>query len=656
MKIFTSIMLVLFLGSIFISKSQVGSSIDSQLKIVSLKDKVSLLNTKSIRVQSNVDKAHDFELNVLDQIKRDGESIGRTADQIQSLFNSSQLMGLVDSPRMTRLKLSSSDAITLSEKIFSQKDKLAALSANHNLIKKLGADIYQKTRLTTKALAKGRSSQGQIYFASNQTYLMQVILESVDTLMESKVTKMNEADKIVKALKAFKSTFNKMLRGDEKGNGKVQSKEAYRVLISTKQSLSGFIRSVSGLLGKYEQLSLYRSDLDALWTSVAQIEQATGDLMPKISANNNVAIDRFNMIDMLVVLFGALSGISLFLLYRQRVIKNAKLSQEESKSFSVLKRELGSLESGDLTAPLTVTHAHTSEAAKAINVLVKMIRKLIVSTINISARLDKAIDPIDKVLQKQLEVEKSLEGTLDNTERTAEELTKLSKETQGFGNDYKHGHDESVQGLNELMVKGGDLSGSLQQMIQQSKSLTSINENIAHSLSAATAEQDNSEPLLETINAEIINCKVSMELMDSESKEAIEESISLINDSMDSLRSQFEEVRRNINTITTQTTEAADQMEPFRNLIADISTINKEIGDLNKSQSSSLELLNNSSENILKNVDALSKIANTSLTQVSSVKEIAATSTAATSSLGGELGEINSLVKTLRKLVTDYKV
>ena len=657
MKYITLLPLVLFAITVYISKSNLGDSMHEQVTATSLGSQLQSLSANSYVQMANIEKAHIMDVDALTETISSSKD---TQDLIERIIKTDSALGMksiLETREIGELKTSSIALHESTFKLGKQKDFISEFAAKVSAINTQGTGLLKGSRLVTKELAKGRSSQGQIYYASNQTYLIQQILDQSRLLESNPESNLENAKFILSAAKQYKKTYERMLKGNENGEGKITSIRAYKILIASKRSVSVFMKLLSEMLGTVQQLSDYRSNLDEMWTVSNKIKRIGDVSNPRVQRILKKSADKYGMLDLLSIVFLVTAIVFMFLSYRKKINKDKLTAQEQADSFNILKKELGAIENGDLTKPLTVSHMHTMQAAKTINNNNRMFRQLIISIQKISIRLNSSIEPIAEISVKQAEIEKTITENISDTEERTEKLSKLSKLIVGHGNDYDHNHRAAIEGLQIVKSVSENLQSELKTMLQQSKSITAVNENISHGLEAATKERNKLDPLLQSANNDLINATLKLQKIPlSVESEELETILGSIQRTHEGIESIVAESRRAVVTTKQQSDDAVEQFEIFRESISKLSEVQTEIDTVITNQAGGVEDLGRSARAITENVSELYRIADSATTLVDSIKGSAKSSSESTESLKQIMEFSQGAIAELGDVISKYKV
>ena len=656
MKIVSIIFLCIFGVSVFVSKTQVGNTIEEQKALQDVKDRLTFVDSRAVQAQSLVDKANGLDVSVIPSITRAAEELATSIDELIHLDSKAGNNLLVSTKDKASLKTLATEVSESANRLKANADSLEQLGESVQLIRQLGAELTAKTRLVTKALASGRSSQGQIFYASNQTYLVQFILSKVEELSSNPNTTIEDAQQIVKAAKTFKSTYDNMINGGKSGATVVRSKKAYSILIEGKVSTAQFMKVLTAYLGKYKHITEYRNSLDSFWSASNKLSGIAKKNWKRIDAESASAYEVFGLLDTLSLLSIIAAGVVGFAAYRKGVLEEAETSKQESQALDALKRELGEFEKGDLTKPLNDKHAYTSSAARNINSLVAMFNKLVRAIKGISGNLDAAVQPIATISKQQHLLEQKISTVIQSTEEETEKLAKISKRILGFGNEFTRLQKESTESLTEVKATSTQLSGNLNEMVSQSKNISVLNENIGHGVDQAKGFVEKTESLIRQLSSHLINATVAANEDTDESRTKLEQAIESANEISESILNSNNDVKVSLGTTVEQTANAVEQFEAYRSLISQIDSINHRTSELSSNQGDRNESLENCSKNLIGEVKSLYSIAESAIGLVGEVKVSASEANDASNKLVDVVNDTNKHINQLQDLIGHYKV
>lgn len=655
MKIITLISMIVFILSIMASKFTVDDSVSGQKTLLNIKDALSQVNaeTKYIKVVSekgslskdDVSKLVESSKNVVSNV----DNLSRELSNANGILIGTAV--LADIQKSSQLIYQSSDE-------FEKKSKLLKdIELSSNVINRVGNELISVTREVTQALATGRASPGQIYYSSNQTYIMQMILESANKIAMQNSTSIKDAEQLVAYTKQIKSTYGIMLSGDEKGSGRVLNKKAYQILMMNKRKLNTLIKSITMLLSTYPKIESLRATKSQIWTNSSKVEALTknaiGDINEKISAR----VSKYSTFDaisaltlLLTIVFG---GIAL----RQKIKEENEQGKDESKAYAELKRELGPIETGDLSNPLTITHAHTKASAVTINRILAGFRKLIIGVKDISGTLQNALAPINVISENQKTIQEDIKRTVDTSNETGIILSDINSEIMSIGNDY----EQTVAEYNKLNASLGnqidELGGIHISMVELSKSISSINENVLHGIESVNQGSNDMSPKLSEVSSLMINLTLIINsLPDTDAKKEIESHIDTICRKVEETEVLASESNQQLKTVKQQSKNLSEEFEQYRDVIQSASSGNIEVSSITSKQNEMSTKMATLSKSLLDKIHSMHSIASKAILLVSDVQESAKRASDASQELASVVNNTSASIDELNEITKKYTV
>ncbi len=661
MKYISLISLAAFVMFVFLSKSLVTSSFSEHNNVSQMKNELSSINAKAYLSQGLLTSAQKMDVDSVRQLIKTVRGSGSSIAAIQNIHKDLT---------PTASPFSGNDINTLlneweildKQRIITEKQTafIGEYSEYSQQIKQLGARILNSSRAVTKELAKGRSTQGQIYYASNQSYLVQELLNTEYKLSTSSNVNIADAKKLVAYAQAFKQAHTKMIKGDNKnGAGQVKSQTAFRMLLSSSQIIESFMKNLSQIISSYEKLSIYRASLNSIWTSNEKLKSHSMVLINKLNElpSSRANSSNYRLVEKLSGVFGILTIIFSGLAYRNHMLQKTTLSKAESDSFKALKEELSPLENGDLTTSLSEEHMHTSTSAKVINRFMDMFKTLVISLQRATVDLDDVMEPIEEIRKQQALIDLEMDKSLKNTEATATKLSISTTEIAGMSNHFERLQARNTEHILSMTTTSTRISEHLNNMVKNGKHVNSSYEKITHGLTTIADSHADVKPKLNRFSSELINLSLNIQdISDQEKKAEIEKVLTVLTELFEQINETHAQNSDTIITTINQTTDSTESFDNYRATVSEMSEINTEIVKDTAAQKQNLSDTDICSSQIFSSINSLIGLAEDSLQFVRTIKNTAESASQASQDLSKVIKDTTGSITEISTLIDGYKV
>jgi len=655
MKILAVISLLIFIASMMASKFTIDDSVSGQKLLLNTKDSLTQANAETKYIQAITEKKL-FS-------KKDVESL---IDASKNMANNVDLAvgGIVDingkiltTAEIADLQESASNAYKQALNLKDQESLIEDIQVSTNVINTVGNEMILVTRAVTKELAKGRASPGQIYYSSNQTYIMQMILDSANKISEQSSYSIKDAEKLVAYTKKIKTTYGIMLSGDEKGSGRVQNRGAYKILMMNKSKLNNLIKSITSLLGAYPKIEGLRSINSEIWKNASKVQSLTNTGRDTISKTIDRKIKSYSIIDIISIISLLVTIVAGVAFYKTKLKEEGEYGKHESQAYAELKRELGPIENGDLRNPLSMNHAHTSASARNINKIIAGFRRLIIGVKEISSTLQEALGPINVISKNQKVIQENIMNTVESSKETGQELGQMNSHIMSIGNEYEQ-TTANYNKLNHQLHKEIESLGDIHiKMIHLSKSISGINDNINHGIGGIAHNSNDMAPRLTEVSNLMINLSLELQSMpDTEVKKKAESIIDEVCQKIEAAENSNNDASQQLNTIKQQSKALAEEFEIYRDVIQSASSGNTEITNITEEQKAMSDKMANLSKDLLDKIHNMHNIATTALGIVSDVQVSATSASDASQQLASVINNTTESIEKLNSITTRYKI
>ena len=555
------------------------------------------------------------------------------------------------------LQKSARDAYEQALELEKQGALIQDIEVSSNVINTVGNEMISVTREVTRELAKGRASPGQIYYSSNQTYVMQMILDSANKISEQSSYSIKDAERLVAYTKKIKTTYGIMLSGDEKGSGRVLNKGAYKILMMNKSKLNKLIKSITSLLSAYPKIESLRTTKSSIWKNASKVQSLTGSGLVELRGAIRNEVKRFTNIDIvsfISLLVAIIAGLGF---YKNKLKEENENGKHESQAYAELKRELGPIENGDLTTPLTMNHAHTSASARNINKIIAGFRRLIIGVKDISTKLHNALGPINVISENQKTIQENIKKTVESSKETSIELGHMNSHIMSIGNEYEQ-TTETYNNLNNKLHMEIESLGEIHiKMIHLSKSISGINDNIIHGIGGISHASKDMTPRLTEVSNLMINLSLELQAMpDTEAKKKAEEIIDKACQKIEAAENSNNDSSQQLNTIKQQAKALAEEFEVYRDVIQSASSGNTEITNITAEQKDMSDQMAELSKSLLNKIHSMHKIATEAIGIVSEVQVSATSASDASQQLATVVNSTTESIEQLNSITSRYKI